>query len=285
MENIHLHTSAGSSPDSIDISEYKANLKATFDITSGYDGNPLRFFKNSAEFFASLLSLQGNEHVIDVATGTGHAALALSSRLPHGRITAVDFSASMLDIARKKTAARNIKNIEFLEMDMQDLNFKEASFDAAVCAFGIFFAPDMDAQLAHIASRVKPGCQVAMCSFQENYFYPLRDWAGKRMVEYGAAAPPPLWKRTATEEGCRDLFNHAGIKNVRVEKANMGYFLRNEFEWWHIISNTGMRRMIDQLMPENRIKFREEHMQEIAGLSTKDGIWLDVGVLYTIGIK
>jgi hypothetical protein len=46
-----------------------------------------------------------------------------------------------------------------------------------------------------------------------------------------------------------------------------------------------MRRMLDQLKPEDQTKFKAEHLLEVAGLATEKGIWLDIGVLYTIGIK
>ena len=268
-----------------DIRRFKAHTQEIFNASAGYDAHPLRFFKNSAEFFVSRLALRGNERVIDIATGTGHAAMALSGRLPHGHVTAVDFSKGMLDIARKKAVAMNIRNVEFLEMDMQAMAFEPASFDAAICAFGIFFAPDMDAQMTYIASLVKPGGIVAICSFQENYFHPLRDIAANKMIGYGAVPPPPLWKRIATEEGCLEFFKNAGIEKVSVEKANMGYFLRNQNEWWDIFSNTAMRRMLGQIKPEDQTKFKTDHLKEIAALATEKGIWLDIGVLYTIGIK
>jgi ubiquinone/menaquinone biosynthesis C-methylase UbiE len=267
------------------IQQYKEGLKATFNSAEGYDAHALRFFKNSADFFASCLDLSGDEQVIDIATGTGNAALALSGRLPRGHITAVDFSRGMLDIARKKASSMDIRNITFREMDMQELDFGTGQFDAALSAFGIFFAPDMDAQLARMASIVKPGGQIAICSFRENYFEPLRGMTGKRLEQYGCPLPPPLWKKVASEDHCTEFFASAGIKNIRVEKANHGYFLTSENQWWDIIRNTGMRGTIDRLTPENRQKFKEELMREIAGLAQKEGIWLDVEVLYTLGIK
>ena len=285
MMDKNLKTATNANNGSIDVQKHKEIIKATFDTVGGYDAHPLRFFKNSAEYFVSLLRLRGNERVIDVATGTGHAALALGSRLPDGHVTAVDFSKGMLDIAREKAASMSAHNVEFVEMDMQAMKFGKNQFDAATCAFGIFFVPDMDAQLAHITSLVKPGGQAAICSFQENYFHPLRDMAAKRIMNYGGQPPAPLWKRVATEEGCKDLFKNAGIGNVRVECANMGYFLKDEQEWWYILCNTAMRRMFDQLKPQDQIRCRDEHLREIAGLATKEGIWLDIPVLYTIGIK
>jgi 2-polyprenyl-3-methyl-5-hydroxy-6-metoxy-1,4-benzoquinol methylase len=177
------------------------------------------------------------------------------------------------------------KNVEFVEMDMQTMKFDRAQFDAATCAFGIFFVPDMDAQLAHIASLVRPGGQIALCSFHENYMLPLREIAVEIMMHYGGQPPAQLYKRVATEEKCEDFFKTAGIGNVRVKSANMGYFLNDEHEWWYILCNTAMRRMFDQLKPEDREKFRLEVLREAAGLKTKDGIWIDIGVLFTVGTK
>src|SRR5512145_2251182 len=102
----------------------KAFVKETFDtVSAGYDGSSLRFFPRSAENMAALLDLRGDEHVLDVACGTGHTSLAVSRKLPKGRITAVDFSKGMLDQARKKADALGIRNIDFHEGDMQELGF------------------------------------------------------------------------------------------------------------------------------------------------------------------
>jgi ubiquinone/menaquinone biosynthesis C-methylase UbiE len=255
-------------------------------VSEGYDNNVLRFFPISAEHFTSLLDLRGNEHVLDVAAGTGHASLALSKHLPQGRVTAIDLSRGMLKIARKKASSMNVKNIDFMEMDMQILNFPEGQFDAAVCAFGIFFVEDMKTQLENISQMVKNRGKVAICSFHENYFQPLRDLMVNRLNNYNNAQQPlQTWKQIANESGCKDLFKKAGIKDVHVEKKNVGYFLKNEYEWWDVIWNAGFRRMISQLKPDDLVQFRNEHLREVAALSTKDGIWLDVEVLYTIGRK
>lgn len=266
--------------------QQKALLKETFDtVSAGYDSNSLRFFPESATQLAACLDLRGNETVLDVATGTGHAALAVAARLPRGRVTGVDFSTRMLDQARRKAASLNVRNVEFLERDMQDLGFPAASFDAAVCSFGIFFARDMDAQLAHIARVVRPGGRVALSGFQENYFHPLRDLMVKRLSGYGVELPPPTWKRIASEAGCKELFAKAGMGDVRVELRNVGYFLDNADGWWEVVWNAGFRRLISPLPQEDRERFKREHLREVSALATKDGIWLDVGVVFAIGTK
>jgi ubiquinone/menaquinone biosynthesis C-methylase UbiE len=270
----------------MDKQQLKAVLKDTFDaVSAGYDGEALRFFPASAAHLATLLSLRGDELVLDVATGTGHTSLALAPRLPRGRVTAVDLSPGMLEQARRKTASQGIGNIDFIERDMQELGFPADSFDAAVCSFGIFFVEDMDNQLAHIAATVRPNGQVAISSFQEGYFKPLKDLMSKRLAEYGVQMPPQTWKRIATEEGCRELFVQAGLRDVRVVARNVGYYLSDAHAWWDVIWNAGFRRLVGQLTPSGQERFRKEHLEEVAALMTSKGIWLDVGVFFTIGTK
>ena len=270
----------------MDEQQQKRLVKETFDtISGGYDNTSLRFFPQSAKQLAADLDLKGDERVLDVATGTGHAALALAARVPRGRVTGVDFSPGMLDQARKKAISINVRNIGFLERDMQSLGFPDSSFDAAVCAFGIFFVDDMDATLAHIAGAVKSGGQVAITAFQENYFHPLKDLMIKRLSGYGVQPPPRTWKRVATRAGCTELFVKAGLRDVRVEQRDMGYYLDNAEAWWDVVWNAGFRRLVGRLTPSDQARFRQEHMQEVAPLATEKGIWLEVGVLFTVGTK
>ena len=269
----------------VDEQKMKALMKETFNtVSGGYDGAALRFFPRSAEHMASLLGLSGREQVLDVACGTGHATLAVAKALPRGKVTALDFSAGMLGQARQKADALGISNIEFAEGDMADLPFPPRTFDAAVCAFGIFFVPDMEKQLAHIASRVRPGGRVMISNFQEDYFHPLRDLFMDTITEYGVQVPPQAWKRIAHEEGCRRLFAAAELSDVRVETRNVGYHLGSADEWWDIVWNAGFRGMVAQLPTDQQERFKREHLEAVDALRTADGIWLDVGVLYTSGM-
>jgi ubiquinone/menaquinone biosynthesis C-methylase UbiE len=263
-----------------------AIIKETFNtIAAGYDCPALRFFSTSADHLAASLPLRGDERVVDIATGTGNLALALAGRLPRGSVTGIDFSANMLVQARHKGAALGVGNVEFMEMDMQELALEEAVFDLATCAFGIFFVEEMESQLARIARLVRHGGTIAICNFQEEYFNPLRTLMVERLVGYGVQLPPQTWRRIATEAGCRELFARVGLGDVRVELKNMGYYLEDADQWWQLVWNAGFRGLLQQLPPEELERFRREHLQEVAGLAGPDGIWLDIGVLFTRGTK
>ena len=264
--------------------QIRAILKDTFNaVADVYDDPVLRFFPACARHVADLLDLRGDERVLDVATGTGHVALEIAARLPRGRVAGVDFSAGMLAQARQKAAARGVANVEFAEMDMQDLRFDAGQFDAAVCAFGIFFVEDMETTLAHIASKVRPGGTVVLCNFQKDYFFPLRKLLTDRLAAHGVSLPPQTWERIAVEAGCRTLFETAGLRDVRVEARNMGYWLADENEWWDVVWNAGFRRMLSQLPAADLPSFRADHLRDVAALKTAQGLRLDVGVLFTVG--
>lgn len=266
--------------------QQKALLKETFDaVAVGYDGEALRFFPASGVQMAALLAPDGAERLLDVACGTGNAALAIAAKCPGGHVTAVDFSPGMLAQARLRAEAAGLVNIEFVEGDMQRLNCLGENFDAALCAFGIFFAPDMAEQLARIVSVVKPGGRVMTSTFHEGYFQPLRDLFLARLSAYGVKRPSQTWQRVASESGCRELFAQAGLSEIRVVRKNLGYYLRTPEEWWSVVWNAGFRRLVNAIDPAERERFRQEHLTEVNTLATQQGIWLDIGVLYTIGTK
>ncbi|TAL27355.1 MAG: methyltransferase domain-containing protein [Nitrospirae bacterium] len=269
----------------MDEQELKKRLQAAFNaVANGYDNPALRFFPESAKHLPQFLKLKGDEHVLDIATGTGHAAIALAAALPKGRVTGIDFSEGMLSRAKAKIDENGIRNISLHSMDMQSLDFPDSAFDAAVFSFSIFFVEDMELQLRHVAEKVKLGGKVLATSFYSGTFSPQVDIFFERVKKYGVDVPS-VWRRLSTTEECSTLFEKAGLSNIRVATKDIGYYLADAGQWWDIVWNAGLRRFVSGLSPEDLEKFKKEHLQEVAGLSTDKGIWLEVKVLYAIGTK
>jgi ubiquinone/menaquinone biosynthesis C-methylase UbiE len=264
--------------------EIKAFYKKTFNtVAQGYDHEALRFFVESGARLPAYLGLRGDELVLDCATGTGATAMALAAALPGGRVIGIDFSAEMLAQARRKVVSRGLTNVEFMEMDMQRIAFADGHFDAATCAFALFFITDMEEQLRHVATKVRTGGKVVITSFAENSFSPPVDLFFACLTRYGITPPTMTWKRVATPAQCTALFAGAGLRQVTVDQVECGYRLGSAEEWWQIIWNGGFRGLVQQLQEEERQRFKDEHLAELAALTGGQGIWMEMGILYTVG--
>lgn len=78
--------------------------------------------------------------VLDVATGTGDVAFRLHSLLPEARITGIDLSGGMLDVARRKLGAMPADArglISFEKADCLELPFADGEFDLVTVAYGV----------------------------------------------------------------------------------------------------------------------------------------------------
>jgi SAM-dependent methyltransferase len=92
--------------------------------------------------------------VLEIACGTGIVARRLRQRLaPQVRLVCTDISGAMLDFARAKVAG----DIEWKIADAAALPFRDAEFDAAVCAFGVMFVPDKKAAFSEARRVLQPG--------------------------------------------------------------------------------------------------------------------------------
>jgi demethylmenaquinone methyltransferase/2-methoxy-6-polyprenyl-1,4-benzoquinol methylase len=82
---------------------------------------------------ARMTMLKAGGSALDVACGSGKLTAELARIVGgKGRAVGLDFSAQMLDVAR-----RDHPGIEFIEGDALNLPFDDASFDAATIAFGL----------------------------------------------------------------------------------------------------------------------------------------------------
>jgi ubiquinone/menaquinone biosynthesis C-methylase UbiE len=268
----------------MDDQQRKAQLKKTFDmVAEGYGSTGMEFFHNAAAHLPRIFKLQGHEHVLDVATGTGIAATAIAPHLPRGKVTAIDLSESMLAQARARAQRQALTNIELHSMDMQNIGFDDAHFDAANCSFGLFFLPDMLSLLQHIAGKVKPGGQVVTCSFYQGAFEPNVDLFLERIQRYGVEPPPFTWKNICTEEKYQALYASAGLSAIQLHRFDIGYPLQDAEDWWRIIWYAGFRGLVAQLSDVQLTEFKRDHLAEIAALQTEHGIPLNVAVLFASG--
>ena len=97
--------------------------------------------------------------VLDLATGSGDLALCLKRKLPRSKITGVDFSPVMADIARSK----GLRDV--VVADALHLPFASQSFDAVTVAFGLRNMRDWSAALREMRRVLTPSGHLLVLDF------------------------------------------------------------------------------------------------------------------------
>ena len=102
------------------------------------------------------LPLAGTERVLDAGCGTGRVTEYLLSRLPAGRVVALDASSAMIGEARKRLAAHGDR-VEFVVADLGKPLPLESPVDAILSTATFHWVPDHDALFRHLAAVLQPG--------------------------------------------------------------------------------------------------------------------------------
>ena len=111
-------------------------------MTAGLDG---RWRRITAETV-----VRPDDATLDACCGTGDLGIA-AARLG-ARVTGIDFSARMLERARRKAP-----ELEWLEGDLLELPFAAASFDSATVGFGARNVDDLERALGELRRVLRPG--------------------------------------------------------------------------------------------------------------------------------
>ena len=167
-----------------------------------------------------------SQQVLDIATGTGHCAIAAASLVGEtGRVIGIDISSGMIAQARNKAKKLNLTNIEFQVADGETLNFPPKSFDRIFCASAFIWMSDLVNTLRLWRKLLKPGGILGVQAFAETAFIGgviTQKVAAKYGVNFLMSKP------TGTVQKCQQLFAEAGLKSVEIEVEQTGSYISLE---------------------------------------------------------
>jgi ubiquinone/menaquinone biosynthesis C-methylase UbiE len=85
--------------------------------------------KDGTEALVELAGPRPGMKVLDLARGTGEPAISLATRVGRaGQVTALDLSADLREIARKRAEERGLKNLTTQEADAHALPLRNQQF-------------------------------------------------------------------------------------------------------------------------------------------------------------
>jgi SAM-dependent methyltransferase len=204
--------------------------------------------------------------VLELAAGQGDVGFAIAGSLGEsGRLISSDFSGAMLELARRRGEELGLTNVEFRELDAEDLELVEDSVDAVVCRWGYMLMPNPADALAETRRVLRPGGRLAFAVWASSDRNPWISIAGRILVAHGHMPPPepgePGMFVLGNSDELRALVEDAGFANVQMDCVSVHNDYRDVDEY--IRRSNEMRGMFSRAWSAASEAEREAMTEEL----------------------
>ena len=134
------------------LSEHARRAARAYGAAADHFGHAsLGFWDRFGAATVSRLPLAAGDSVLDLCCGAGGSAIPAAHAVgAAGHVLGIDVAAALLELARARAAREGLANVEFRQGDATLTGLPGGSYEAVVCVFGVFFAPDMPAFVAEM---------------------------------------------------------------------------------------------------------------------------------------
>ncbi|HKJ08205.1 MAG TPA: class I SAM-dependent methyltransferase [Gammaproteobacteria bacterium] len=181
-----------------------------------YDALFGAIFHPARETIVQALDPRPGQRILEVGVGTG---LSLSLYPEHARVTGIDLCKEMLDKARTRVREQNLDQVEaLLEMDAEDMQFPDSSFDKVVAMYVVSVAANPLKLVDEMRRVCKPGGDI----FIVNHFRSNSPVMG---TLEGILSPMSKLAGFRTNMELEAFLEATGLEVVEVSKTNVfGYW-------------------------------------------------------------
>ncbi len=117
------------------------------------------------ELLCRSLEVHAGERVLDIAAGSGNAAISAARR--GASVTASDFIEPLLKVAQARAELDGL-HLATAVADAQALPFEDGSFDVVLSTFGVMFAPDQQRAADELLRVCRPGGRIGLANWVPN---------------------------------------------------------------------------------------------------------------------
>ena len=160
--------------------------------------------------------------VLEIAAGTGRVTRHIRERiLPPAKLIASDISEDMLTVAKKKLGHLDI---DWQNIDAQQLPFSDNSIDLVVCCFGYMFVRDKPKAFAEAYRVLQPG-DLFLFTTWDKLENNAASWSAISIAKKYLEEPLPDSYNLATsmsdEAVITPLLQDAGFAKISIEKVGL----------------------------------------------------------------
>ena len=180
-------------------------------------------FRPWASLLVQHAKLRPGERVLDIASGTGVVAREAAPAVGRaGRVSAVDISPAMLDVARALPPVAGAA-IEWQTGDASALPHPDASFDVALCQHGLPFFADRPAAVREMRRVLAAGGRALAIVLRGLELHPVFEALMSATARHLSVPLPAVSVPFALHDasGLRQLFLDAGFSDVELQDVSM----------------------------------------------------------------
>lgn len=190
-----------------ELADHKQTERTTW-ATGDYDAMMRREgLYGVGERLTRTIGIAPDERVLDVACGTGNAAIPAAQA--GGKVVGLDLTPELLDIAQKRADEVGVE-VDLQAGDAEALPFEDASFDVVLSTFGCMFVPRHEVVAGELARVLRPGGRLGIVSWTpDGAMGDFFGTAGPHMPPPPSFVDPPLaWGQ---QPYVQELFEGTGV--------------------------------------------------------------------------
>jgi len=205
-----------------------------------------------SELLCEAVDLRPGQRVLDVATGSGNAALAAARRF--GEVTGIDYVPALLKRGRERAAAEQLE-VAFRDGDAENIPFPDAYFDVVLSTAGVMFAPDQEKAADELLRACRAGGKIGLANWTPDGFAgEMGSLFGRYLPLSPGLKPPVLW---GTEERLRELLD-SGANSLQIARRSFVFRYRSIRHYLDVLqTHLGPTRetflALDPVMRENLV--------------------------------
>jgi O-methyltransferase/aklanonic acid methyltransferase len=267
------------------IDEYKEWVVGVFDRSSAScDRVGPRFFTIFGRGLVEFSGMSAGSRVLDVACGRGAVLAAASERAGEsGEVVGIDISGGMVDRLEKDLKRWGLANARAIEMDAEELQFPDLSFDAVLCGLALSFFPNLEAALRESFRVLKPEGYFVASTVQaiETPWEANLAEVSKSYRDELAPAPIVVTKDLDRAEEVTEELEAVGFVEVEHRVDTRQFFFRDETEWWDAQWSIFRRAFMERLDSESLQEYKHQTTRIVRDWKTGDGLPTTVSVRYS----
>ena len=178
----------------------------------------------------------GAKRIMDMATGTGDLAIALTKGIEGSTIYGADFSSEMLAVAKQKFEHLGLsERISLTECNAEDIPLEDEAVDAATIAFGVRNFEHQREALTEIKRTIRKGGHLIVLEFSNPkcafvrwcyrlYSHHILPAIGRLVSKHATAYTylPTSIDQFASPENFSALLEEVGFDHIERKSLSMG---------------------------------------------------------------